>query len=496
MTEVYDSPREETMKSRLKNALQWVALASTATLLLRPEWSNFGYAAGSAQPSKVATHLNDQETVSITVYNSNLGLVKDVRRLALPTGVTELKFGEVAAKIMPQTVHIKSLTDPVRLQVLEQNYEYDLLTPQKLLEKFVGKEIATLKDSVEVPITILSTNQGLVYKLGGRIFTGHVSNLIFPQIPDNLIPYPTLIWLLENHGTGPQKIEATYLTQGLTWKADYVAVLDGKDQNMDLNGWVTLDNQSGATYQNARLKLVAGDVNRVIEQRGAADAVRALAEVSAKSAPAPFSEESFFEYHLYSLQRPTTIKNQQTKQVTLLSSDNVPVIKRYFYYGAQQYLRQRYSAPVSHQKVGVYVEIANKKDNRLGIPLPKGIVRVYKTDSDGSLQFIGEDRIDHTPKDETIKIKMGDAFDIVGERKQTDWRKIADHLYEVAFEISLRNHKDEPVTVSVIEPMLRDWEILNSSHAYKKIDAHTAQFDIPVAKDGEAKLQYRARFQF
>jgi hypothetical protein len=484
------------MKPRVKNSLQLIALASIATLLLRTHWPNFGHAAGSAQSSNVAAHLNNQETVSITVYNSNIGLVKDIRRLTLPNGITELKFGEVAAKIMPQTVHIKSLSDPSRFQILEQNYEYDLLTPQKLLEKFVGKEITILKDGIEVPITILSTNQGLVYKLGGRIFTGHVSNLIFPEIPENLIPYPTLVWLLENQAAGLQKIEATYLTQGITWKADYVAVLDGKDKSMDLNGWVTLDNQSGATYRNARLKLVAGDVNRVIEQRGAADAVRALAEVSAKAPAAPFSEESFFEYHLYSLQRPTTLKEQQTKQVALLSSDNVPVLKRYFYYGAPQYLRQRYGVPLSHQKVGVYVEIANKKENRLGMPLPKGTLRVYKADSDGSLQFIGEDRIDHTPKDEIIKIKMGDAFDIVGERKQTDWRKIAEHLYEVAFEISLRNHKDEPVTVSVIEPMLRDWEILNSSHSYKKLDAHTAQFDISVAKDGETKLQYRARFKF
>ena len=484
------------MKSRVKHALQWVALASTATLLLKPEWSKFGYAAGSAQTSAVSTNLTDQETVSITVYNSNIGLVKDGRRLTLPNGVTELRFGAVAAKIMPQTVHIKSLSDPSGLQVLEQNYEYDLLTPQKLLEKFVGKEITILKDGVEVPITILSTHQGLVYKLGGRIFTGSVSHLIFPQIPENLIPYPTLVWLLENRSAGLQRFEATYLTQGITWKADYVAVLDSKDKNLDLNGWVTLDNQSGATYQNARLKLVAGDVNRVIEQRGAADAARALAEVSAKAPPAVFSEEAFFEYHLYSLQRPTTIKDQQTKQVALLSSNNVPVIKRYFYYGAQQYLRQRYGVPISTQKVGAYVELANTKENRLGIPLPRGVLRVYKADSDGSLQFIGEDRIDHTPKGETIKIKMGDAFDIVAERKQTDWRKIADNLYEVAFEINLRNHKEEPITVTVIEPMLRDWEILSSSYAYKKIEAHTAQFDIPIAKDGETKLQYRARFKF
>ena len=278
------------MRFRLKNGLPLVALALTPTFFLRPESLNLGYGAVSAQSSNVATGLNEQETVSITVYNSNLGLVKDLRRLTLPSGVTELKFGEVAAKIMPQTVHIKSLTDPARLQVLEQNYEYDLLTPQKLLEKFVGKEITILKDGVEVPITILSTNQGVVYKLGGRIFTGQPHNLIFPNIPNNLISQPTLVWLLENRSAAPQQIEATYLTQGITWKADYVAVLDSKDKNMDLNGWVTLDNQSGATYRNARLKLVAGDVNRVIEQRGAADAVRALAEVSAKATPAPFAK--------------------------------------------------------------------------------------------------------------------------------------------------------------------------------------------------------------
>ena len=213
------------MKLRLKSTSQLVALVLTATFLLRPESSNLGYGAASAQSPNVATGLNDQEAVSITVYNSSLGLVKNVRRLPLPTGVTELKFGEVAAKIMPQTVHIKSLTDPARLQVLEQNYEYDLLTPQKLLEKFVGKEITILKDGVEVPITILSTNQGVVYKLGDRIFTGQPHNLIFPNIPNNLISQPTLVWLLENRSAAPQQIEATYLTQGITWKADYVAVL-------------------------------------------------------------------------------------------------------------------------------------------------------------------------------------------------------------------------------------------------------------------------------
>jgi len=483
------------MRLRRSGALEFLALALIMILAPGAEWHRLAYAADT-DGAVVATSLLDQEAVSITVYNSNLGLVKDARRLRLPRGVIQLKFGEVAAKIMPQTVHIKSLSDPKRLQILEQNYEYDLLTPQKLLEKFVGKEITILKDGVEVPITILSVNQGIVYKLGGRIFSGQPHNLIFPSIPDTLISHPTLLWLLENHSTAPHQLEATYLTGGLSWRADYVAVLDSKDKLLDLSGWVTLENQSGATYQNARLKLVAGDVNRVIERRGAADAMRELSELSAKPAAAPFNEESFFEYHLYSLQRATTIKENQTKQVSLLSADRVPITKQYVYRGSQQYFRSRLGWPVSNQKIGVYVEIANKKEQNLGMPLPKGVVRVYEADNDGSLQFIGEDRIDHTPKDETIKIKMGDAFDIVGQRKQTDWRKLADNLYEAAFEISLRNHKEDAVTVSVIEPMLADWEILSSSHALKKTDAHTAQFDLPVAKNGETKLQYRVRYKF
>jgi len=210
----------------------------------------------------------------------------------------------------------------------------------------------------------------------------------------------------------------------------------------------------------------------------------------------PFTEQTFSEYHLDSLRRPTTIKDQQTKQVSLLSADKIPATKRYFYYGAQHYFRSKLGAPVSNQKGGVYVEIPNKNENRLGMPLPKGTLRVYKADAAGSLQFVGEDRIDHTPKDETIKVKLGDAFDVVAERKQTDWSKISDNVYEVAFEFTLRNHKDEPITVSVTEPLPLDWQIRKSSHPHQKTDAHTARFDIPVAKDCETKLQYRTRFKF
>jgi len=484
----------------MKTILKIAAAAILVTALLFVKWCENIKASDRAEISHdLTSSLDDQEEVSVTVYNSNLGLVKDTRQIHLPSGLTNLKFTGVAAQIMPQTVHIQSMTDPGGLEVLEQNYQYDLLTPEKLIEKFVGQEIKVLKDGIEVPVTILSANNGLVYRMGNRIFTdrgGYPGQLIFPSIPENLIPKPTLVWRLDNRNERPQKLEATYLTQGINWKSDYVMVLDKEDHRADLTGWVTLDNKSGTGYRDAKLKLVAGDVNRVIDQVGYMAAGRALEDVAAKAAAPPFSEQAFFEYHLYTLQRPTTIKDNETKQVTLLASNQIPVTKRFLYYGAQNYYRTPYGVPVSNQKVGVYVELANKAENHLGMPLPKGTVRVYKSDGDGSLQFVGEDRIDHTPKDETIKIKMGEAFDIVAERKQTEWRKLGDDLYEVAFEVSLRNHKDSPVTVSVIEPIPGDWEILKTTHEYRKIEAHTVQFDIPVKKNGEAKLQYRVRMTF
>ncbi len=469
---------------------------ATALLVISPD--SMGAQTGSQQatPHDLTSSLKDQGEVSVTVYNSNIGLVKDTRRLTLLPGVTALKFTEVASQIMPQTVHIKSLTNPSVLDVLEQNYEYDLLTPEKLLDKFVGQEIRVIKDGVEVPITILSTTGGIVYRMGDRIFTGHPGHLVFPRLPDNLLAHPTLVWLLDNSLGRPQRVEATYLTKGLNWRADYVAILDKEDQRMDLTGWVTLENKSGATYKNARLKLVAGDVNRVVEEVGFRRAADTLEAALAKPASAPFTEQVFFEYHLYTLQRPTTIKDNQTKQVSLLRAHQVPITKRLLYYGAHQYYLTQYGTPVSNQKVGVYVEIANKKENRLGVPLPKGVVRVYKADGDGSLQFIGEDRIDHTPKDETIKVKIGEAFDVVAERKQTDWRKVSRRVVEAAFEVSIRNHKETPVTVSVVEPIPGDWEILQSSHTYTKIEAHTVRFDVPVAKDSEATLKYRVRVKW
>jgi hypothetical protein len=449
-----------------------------------------------------ASTLDDQTGVALTIYNVNLGLVKDQRQIKLFKGIGDLRFMDVSAQIMPTSVHIKSLVNPETLQVLEQNYEYDLLNPQKLLDKYVGKEVKlytknpyTEREEV-VTATLLSNNGQPIFKIGDEITFGHPGRIIFPGVPESLISKPTLVWLIENNLSSMQKVEASYLTNGINWRSDYVVTLNDKDDKADLSGWVTIDNHSGATYKNATLKLVAGDVNRAKNEYEYKDKMMRVAEAAAKAAAPQFKEDSFFEYHIYTLERPATVKDNQTKQIGLVTANDIPVKKELLYYGANYYYYNRYGDAMSNQKIGVFVEIQNTKEHNLGIPLPKGTVRVYKADKEGSLQFVGEDSIDHTPKDEKVRIKLGDAFDVVGSRKQTDWKKIAYDTYEAAFEISLRNHKKEDVMVKVVEPIPGDWTMISSSHEYKKSEAFTAEFNIPVPKDKEVKLTYRVRMRY
>lgn len=443
--------------------------------------------------------LKDQQSISITIYNSNVGLVKDTRLIDLKPGIHELKFMDVAAKIDPTTVHIKSLTNGTGFDVLEQNYEYDLLNPQKLLEKYVGQKVqlATINPETKreevVEATLLSTQGGNIFQIGDKIHIGHYGRILLPKIPENLISQPTLVWMLENRSPKSQKLEASYLTSGMNWKADYVAVLNKLDTLTDLTGWVTIDNKSGATYQNALLKLVAGDIHRV-QPEMRMDYARPMA--AAKEAGQQFKEESFFEYHLYTLDRRTTIKDNQTKQMTLLDANQVPIKKLFLFSGHPQYYYYRHDQKSGKQKVGVFLELENTEKNNLGIPLPKGTIRVYKEDKDRSLQFVGEDRIDHTPKDEKFKIKIGEAFDVVGERVQAEYKHLGYNLYEVAFEVSLRNHKKEDIKVWVEEPIPGDWEMLSNTHPYEKLTAHLIRFDVPVGKDKEVKVKYRIRFRY
>ena len=456
---------------------------------------------GSDKPGVLSSGIEDQTGVAVTIYNVNLGLVKDQREIKLAKGTGEVRFMDVASQIIPTSVHIKSLVDPDSLQVLEQNYEYDLLNPQKLLDKYVGKDVKLYfknpyseREEI-VTATLLSNNGGPIFRIGDEITFGHPGRIIFPGVPENLISKPTLVWLIQNSLSSAQNIEVSYLTNGINWRADYVLTLNDADDHADLSGWVTIDNKSGTTYRSAKLKLVAGDVNRVKDEYEYKDKMLRAAEMAAKAAP-QFKEEEFFEYHIYTLERPATVKENQTKQIGLVNADTIPVRKELLYYGAAFYYHNRYGDAITNQKVGVFVEIDNRKENNLGMPLPKGIVRVYKHDKEKSLQFVGEDSIDHTPKDEKLRIKLGDAFDVVGSRKQTDWKKIASDTYEASFEISLRNHKKEDVVVKVVEPIPGDWKMLSSSHEYTKTEAFTAEFKIPVPKDKETKLTYRVKMRF
>jgi hypothetical protein len=455
----------------------------------------------SENAKRLVTGVEDQVAVALTIYNVNLGLVKDQRQTTLPAGTFELGFMDVASQIIPASVQVRSLAGPSSLRVLEQRYAYDLLNPQRLLEKYVGKEVKlytenqyTERDET-VTATLLSVDGGPVFKVDEDITFGHPGRILFPKVPDSLASKPTLVWLLENSLTKPQRIEATYLTNAINWRADYVLTLNARDDRADLSGWVTIDNKSGAVYSNATLKLVAGDVNRVRDEQELRTRILAKEAAAPKAAP-QFKEEEFFEYHIYTLQRPSTLKNNQTQQISLVTADQVPVKKELVYFGARQYYQNRYVEAVSNQKINVIVEIQNKKENNLGIPLPKGVVRVYKQDAEGSLQFVGEDSIDHTPKDEKIRIKMGNAFDVVGGRKQTDWKKLTADTYEAAFEISVRNHKKEDVVVKVVEPIPGAWTMLASSHEYKKTNAHMAEFMLTVPKDKEVKMTYSVKMRF
>jgi hypothetical protein len=456
--------------------------------------------AGRAAPDQ-STSLNDQTDLNVTVYNSNIALVRDVRNLVLPPGAFRLKFMDIAATVNPATVHFRSLTDPEKLGVIEQNYEYDLLEPAKLLHKYVGKEVTLVRayqengttKREEIKAILLSDNNGPVWKIGNDIVTGmYAESYRFPEVPANLYDRPTLLMSLENSGPRKQQIEASYLANNLSWNADYVLTVARDDKNADLDGWVTVVNNSGTAFRNARLQLVAGELNRI--QPPAPMAAVAQETFARKAAVPQFQQEAFSEYHLYTLGRKTSVEDKETKQISLLQGSGVPVEKVFVVNGQSYYYRNQQTpgAPLK-DPVLVYYKFKNEEKNGLGIPLPAGNVRVYQKDSKGGILFAGEDRIDHTPKDEQVSIHIGNAFDVVAEHKQTDYKRIDTHVWEMEFEITLRNHKDAPVTVQVNEPIGGDWEMLSSTYKYTKTAAFAAQFNVPVAKDGTSVLKYRIR---
>jgi hypothetical protein len=443
-------------------------------------------------------------------------VVRHLRELELKAGRNTVRFSDVAALIDPTTVSFESLTDPKGTSVIEQNFQFDLVNTQKLLEKYIDREIEVDQvrgNGVETfPGTLLSTAGGLVLRRadGGVQLLPYNASVRLPQLPGGLITRPTLLWDVASARGGKQATRVSYQTGGITWWADYnLAYADGANANacrLDVGSWVSILNQSGAGYEDAKLKLVAGDVQRAAPPGYAAGAVPA-ARMALEEKVAGFEQKAFFEYHLYTLGRPTTLPDRSTKQIELFPvARGVPCEKKLVYYGlapgwrgiAANPLTDRNYGVQTNKKVDVYLSFKNSKQNNMGMPLPAGRVRVSKRDdADGTLEFIGEDVIDHTPKDEPVLIRLGSAFDVVGERRQVAFSvDTSRRVMTEQIELKLRNHKDQPVTVEVKEALYRwvNWEIVERSHPYRKEDARTVVFPLRVPANGEQVLDYTVRY--
>jgi len=426
-----------------------------------------------------------ERELTVTVYNSNLALVKDVRSLELGTGTKTFRLTDVSAQIDPTSVHLVPKGGD-GLAVLEQNCQYDLVSADKVLDRYIDKDLTVIgKDGNKTTGTLLSFDgASLVMNRNPGIAIVNrleVKEIQFPDLPGGLITKPTLVWRIDNDGPATRDAQLSYLTSGLSWHAEYVAVVDENDKNLSWSGWVSLENTSGTSYPEAKLKLVAGDVHRATPPP--MPYVRTKLESMAVADQAQqFEEQGFFEYHLYSLNRPTTLADKETKQLSLFPTANVAAQKFYTF--------ERTRDP---KKVSVTIEFKNSASAGLGMALPKGVVRVYKEDKSGAQEFVGEDRIEHTAKDETVRMAIGNAFDIVGEYRQVDQRRISDKEAESSHEIKIRNHKDETVTVKVVEHAYGDWRVTSSSPDYVKKDATTLEFTVTVPADGEKVVTYTIR---
>lgn len=448
----------------------------------------------SEKPAQVMLKLaesssKEKEGTELTIYNQNMALVKEIRALNLKSGLNLVQYEDIASQIKADTVLFTDLTDPKAI-VIEQNYEYDLVRLEKILEKYLGKNI-TITDyngnSYTGKLLSYSDRTAILESEGKIISVSHVLRYEFPELPEGLLTKPTLIWKLYTEKEGTHNTQTSYITNGMTWSTSYVAKVSADDRFADLTGWVTIQNSSGTSYPNTSLKLVAGELNIAQQDYG----VKRYEYVQATpSGGSQFTEESFFEYHLYTLDRKTDIRNNETKQINLLEAEKIALKKEYVFDGQDYYYYSSYYNK-STGKVKTMVSFENSQANNIGIPLPKGIVRVYKEDSQGKLQFIGEDSIYHTPKDEKVRLFLGYAFDIVAEKKVTETTPVGDRCTRNSYEVSIRNHKEEDVTVTSIQrSYYTSNDLITSSHKGNKKDAYTYEFDVPVKANGEAKLTY------
>jgi len=429
------------------------------------------------------------EGLSVTVYNDNLGVIRDIRPLTLKKGANTIELGSVSQMIDATSVRIK-----FDGTLLEQNYQYDLVSMVKILERYINKEVTLIGEKEEVITgTLLSVanSQAVIKKSdGGLMLLPALGKyrISVDALPEGLITTPTLKVDLNANKAGKQNLELAYMTGGMKWHAEYVAVLDKEDKKMDLNAWVSIENTSGTSYNNAKLKLVAGDVNLLKNDYNQYNPRVSDGLYMEKSSAPQFTENEFFEYHIYTLQRPSTIANNEVKQISLFEASSIPVVKKY------QFISDYYSA-AGKKDVSVMVEFENKEEYGLGIPMPKGKVRIYKSDG-GSLEFIGEDKTDHTPRNEKISLKMGNAFDLVAEEKMENYKQISDRVHEATFILTLKNRKKESVTINVIKNAGFNWEVKKNNFEYTKRDASSIEFNIPVQPDAEVELKYTLRYSY
>lgn len=428
---------------------------------------------------------NVKET-KVTVYNNNLGVIKEVREVQLSKGISELRITDVASLIDPSSVHFE-----LNGTVLEQNYRYDLVGMEKVLSKYIDKNIQLFNEKGELIEGTLLSSLGnqivLLSKNGGLTMLPNVDKyrISVESLPEGLITKPTLVWLTDVKTSGKQNINLSYQTSGISWSAEYVAVLNENDTKLDINSWVSISNNSGTTYKNAELKLVAGNVNLVKEDLGMGDIRPMFKEAAATQNANQFNEKEFFEYHIYNLERKTTLENNETKQISLFTANNVSATKKYVYSGNNY----------SKNKVKVVVMFENSDKNNLGKPMPKGKFRLFKKDGE-SLEFIGEDLIDHTANKETVKLNIGEAFDIVVEDKQMDEKRFSDRVTEFTWEINFKNRKKEDVTIDVERFLGNNWEITETNFKYEKENANKVVFKVPVKADNEITLKFKVKYTY
>ena len=460
--------------------------------------SIFFFVSSCTAQSDVKDSSVKNDGLTVSVYSNNLSLVRDVRDVNLAVGAGEMTFDDIPESIIPETVNVTSLTDPKGFEVFRQQYDYDLIAADKLLDEYVGKKIKIISfneyhDRKEIVEAELLSNRGSkIYRIGEEIFLGHPGHIVLPEVPEDFTIKPQLLWAYNNKNSGDQKIEVTYLTRGMSWKADYILFIDKEDAAASIDCWATINNNAGVSYKNSKVRIIAGEV-RQEAPRAMKTARFAMDMAQASSFNESAGEKPFFEYHIYDVPGNITLDNNKSVQAKLFTAKNISVKKEYEARSTYSYYTRSTNNEGTLVPVNVTINFENDEKNNLGVPFPGGVVRVYKKDAEMNTGFIGEDRIKNMPNGEELKIEIGTAFDIIVERKQTEYKQLSKNLYESAWEITLRNNKSEDVVVSVFETIQGNWTVVSESMSYEKINASKIKFAVKVAAGKEAKVSYRVK---